>query len=76
MPEIEVKSWWVAVAKRSLRTAAQSMLAVLTVNTVLWEVDWKYALGIGGMSAVYSVVNSIAMPGAINDEITMPVTHR
>ena len=56
------KSFWLGVAERAVKTAAQAMLAVLTTGAVVWGLDWKQAVGVGITAAVVSVLTALADP--------------
>ena len=47
-------------AKRAIRTVAQTLLAALTVGSVVWDVDWTTALGLAATAGLASVLTSIA----------------
>jgi hypothetical protein len=52
-------AWWNAALTRAVKTAAQTALASLAVNT-LWGVDWKALLGIVGAATLLSLLTSLA----------------
>ena len=62
MPFYMMKSFWLGVAERAPKTAAQAILAVLTTGTVVWGLDWKQAIGLGVTAAVMSVLTAFADP--------------
>jgi hypothetical protein len=55
-------SFWAGTAERAVKTCAQSLLAVLTLGTPLWGLDWAQALGIAATAAAYSILTSLADP--------------
>ena len=56
------KSFWLGVAERALKTAAQAMLAELTTGTVIWGLDWARTVGVGLTAAVWSVLTALGDP--------------
>lgn len=45
---------------RALKTAAQVALGMFTVGQMCSEVDWLKILSVAGVSAIYSILTSIA----------------
>lgn len=56
------KTFWNGVGERAIKTAAQSLLSVLTTGTVIWGLGWKQALGLAATAVVVSILTSIADP--------------
>jgi len=57
------KRFWISVAERALKSFAYSLLMLWPLGDKalsLWNVDWKSALGGAGMTALLSVLGSIA----------------
>lgn len=53
-------AFWAAAAERALKTAAQSVLAVLSVAALTpADIDWKEALLTSAIGALASVLTSI-----------------
>ena len=57
---VDTKEWFEKAGVRALKTFAQSMASLITVGASMSEIDWKYVLSVSIVSAVYSVVTSIA----------------
>ena len=57
---VDTKEWFEKASVRALKTFAQSMASLITVGASMSEIDWKYVLSVSIVSAVYSVVTSIA----------------
>lgn len=56
--------FWKAATERAIRTAAQSMLAVLGVGaTGVLDAPWVGAASVAGMAAVLSLLTSIGASG-------------
>lgn len=55
--------FWRDVAERAVKTFAQALLAMLTVGSVLTDIDWPSALGMAGTAALASVLSSIISAG-------------
>jgi uncharacterized transporter YbjL len=56
------RTFWTGTAERAIKTAAQTLLSVLTVGATIWSMDWKQALGIAAGAVVLSILTSIADP--------------
>lgn len=52
--------WLKAAAIRAIKTFAQSVLSVFSVGMALNEVDWKYAVSVGVVAFIYSLLTSLA----------------
>ena len=52
--------WLKAAAIRAVKTFAQSVLSVFSVGMALNEVDWKYAVSVGAVAFIYSLLTSLA----------------
>lgn len=52
------KAFWLDTIERSIKTAAQ-VAAPLIGATVIWDVDWRLALGITLAAALNSVLTSV-----------------
>lgn len=77
---MRTKQFWFDVLERALKTAAQSMLTIVMVDTVIWELNWVEGLGIAATQVVASVLTSI-MSSNIGDPesaalMTSPGRHR
>jgi uncharacterized transporter YbjL len=56
------RTYWMGLAERAIKTAAQTLLSVLTVGATIWSMDWEQALGIAAGAVVLSILTSIADP--------------
>ena len=54
------KKWLKAAGIRAIRTFAQSMIAALGCSLTIYEVDWKYVVGVSVLAAVLSILTSLA----------------
>ena len=52
--------WFKAAGIRALKTFCQSFASLMTVGAALKDVDWVYVASVSLVSAVYSLVTSIA----------------
>lgn len=59
MNSIFSKKWWRASAVRSLKTFAQTAVAMITVGSAVTDVDWIAVLSVSATAAVASVLTSI-----------------
>jgi hypothetical protein len=53
------KDFWKAVAERTISTAAESLLGVISMAVILQAVDWPYALGVAGVATLASVLKCL-----------------
>jgi len=54
------KSFWKSTIERSVKSFAQALAACLAGSAGLWEVTWSIALSVAGMTALLSVLTSLA----------------
>lgn len=66
MSEKTIK-WLKAAGIRALKTAAQTAASIIAVSTVMQDVDWLMVLSASGLSAVLSVLTSIAGIPEVDD---------
>lgn len=68
MSVLTKKLFWFDAVERSIKTVAQSMVALLTASGVLGilEVDWEVMLSISALSGLVSILTSIASSGTGN----------
>lgn len=60
--------WLQAAAIRSIKTFAQTMAGGITVGAALDEISWKYVASVAAVSAIYSLLTSLAGLPEVNDE--------
>lgn len=59
-------AFWEGAAERALKTAAQSLLATISVTGLTFgAVDWGVALSVAGLAALASVLTSIVNPAPV-----------
>lgn len=63
----KTKEWLMAAGIRALKTFGQSAVAGITVGAVIWDIDWKYLLGVALTAGVYSIVTSLAGLPEVDD---------
>lgn len=56
----EIKQWLRCAGVRALKTAAQAAVAVIGASTALGGVDWALAASSAALSAIVSVLTSVA----------------
>lgn len=54
------KAWLKAAGIRAVKTAAQTVAALLTGAAILQEANWGYIASAAALAAVYSLVTSLA----------------
>jgi len=52
--------WFQAAVVRAIKTAAQTALTMITVGQAFFEINWVNVLSVSGVSAVYSIITSLA----------------
>lgn len=63
MADVFTKSGAVDVAKRAVKTFAQTLGSSLAVFSGLMGVDWKASLGAAGLAALLSVCQNVSGTG-------------
>lgn len=56
----KIKRWLIAAGVRGLKTAAQTAASIISVGTVMQDIDWMMVASASGLSAVLSILTSIA----------------
>lgn len=54
------KVWLYAAGVRAVKTFAQTFASMITVGAAISELDWGYIASVATVSAVYSLVTSLA----------------
>jgi hypothetical protein len=58
-------AFWKATTERAVRTAAQTLVAVLGLDTTgVLDVDWSGGLALAGSAALLAVLTALASSGA------------
>lgn len=60
--------WLQAAAIRSIKTFAQVFAGGITVGAALDEINWTYLASVAAVSAIYSIVTSVAGLPEVDDE--------
>lgn len=55
-----ILDWARAAGIRAVKTAAQTAVAIISVGTVMQDVDWAMVASASALSAVLSILTSIA----------------
>lgn len=68
MSALNKKVFWYDAIERSIKTVAQTMVALLTADGVLnlFTVNWKEMLSVAGLAGLVSVLTSVASAGSGN----------
>lgn len=67
MRALATKLFWTDAIERSIKTVAQSIIALLTSNvTGLLDIDWKVTLSVSGLAGLVSILTSVASSGSGN----------
>lgn len=62
-------TFWAGTAERAVKTAAQTLVALVTVGMTIWSVDWAQAIGVTATAVVLSVLTSLADPRAADTAV-------
>lgn len=54
------KQWWKAAAVRAVKTICQSAVAMIPVDIMITEVNWKAVVGTALLAGVISLMTSVA----------------
>lgn len=54
------KKWFKAAGIRSLKTFCQSLVSLITVGSMITDMDWVQMVGISATAAVVSLLTSVA----------------
>lgn len=57
---VDTRDWLAGAAKRAVKTAAQTAVALIPAATTIAAVDWKTVVGTAALAAVTSLLTSIA----------------
>ncbi len=61
MVVLPTKDQLLSILARAIHTFAQALLAFITIGMTLTELDWKHALSVAAMAAIYSILKSIVI---------------
>lgn len=57
---VNTMEWIRAAGVRAAKTFAQTMASMITVGAALNELDWGYVVSVAAVSAIYSLLTSVA----------------
>jgi threonine/homoserine/homoserine lactone efflux protein len=63
----KVIKWLIAAGIRALKTSAQTAASIIAVGTVMSDIDWVMVASAAGLSAILSILTSIAGIPEIED---------
>lgn len=68
MSALASKVFWYDTAERAIKTVAQTMVALLSADSVLGvlDVDWGAMLSVSALAGLVSVLTSVASAGSGN----------
>ena len=58
--DVDTKKWFKAAGIRALKTFAQTAVALIPAAASIAAVDWKMVIGTAALSAVVSILTSVA----------------
>ena len=58
--DVDTKKWFKAAGIRALKTFAQTAVALIPAVASITAVDWKIVIGTATLSAVVSILTSVA----------------
>lgn len=56
----EIKAWLIAAGIRAIKTMAQTAVSIISVGTVMQDIDWMMVLSATALSGILSILTSIA----------------
>lgn len=56
----EIKAWLIAAGVRAVKTMAQTAVSIISVGTVMQDVDWMMVGSAALLSGVLSILTSVA----------------
>ena len=57
---VDTKKWFINAGIRAVKTFAQTCVAMIPVSAMVQEVDWKVIISTAALSAIVSVLTSVA----------------
>lgn len=73
MKHIFTKEWFEAALVRAIKTFAQNLLGSITLGLAIKEINWTLALSVATVSAIYSILTSIAGLPEVGEEGTLEI---
>ena len=58
--KIDTKKWFINAGIRALKTFAQTCIAMIPINIVINDIDWGVVVGTAFLSAIISILTSVA----------------
>lgn len=55
----KAKRWFLAAGIRAIRTFAQTAASLVTVGTILSDIEWKLVFSAAAVAAIYSLLTSL-----------------
>ena len=65
---VNTKEWFKKAGIRAVKTFAQSMASLMTIGVAISEIDWGYIASVSVVSAIYSIVTSLAGIPEVKEE--------
>lgn len=59
-PNVSTVKWLKATGVRCIKTMAQTALGFVIVGKGIYEINWKYAIGVTAVAGVASLLTSVA----------------
>ena len=59
-PSVDTQKWVKAASRRAVKTAAQTAVAMIPAAAMIQQVDWIAVVGTAALSAVVSILTSVA----------------
>lgn len=54
-----MKNWWKAAGIRAIKTVAQTAASLITVGSLITDIDWVALVSVSLVAGVYSLLTSI-----------------
>lgn len=62
------REWWIDVAYRAVKTAAQTAASMIIVGQSISDINWITLASISAVAGIASVLTSIALPDKIGGD--------
>lgn len=69
MGKLTSKKFWMDATERAIKTVCQSAIALIPVNVIITQVDWKIVVGTALLAGVVSVLTSVATLKTEDEEV-------
>lgn len=62
------KKWWKAAGIRAVKTFAQTAASLITVGSLISEIDWAAVLSVAAVAGIFSLLTSLGGLPEVKEE--------